>query len=469
MSLLEDWLRTCIVSDCAEAEACNGQRYLSSACPLDSSNHPIRMITPPAATLRAAGAQYWDDHMSFELFRGSPQPTLGVELELQLLDRDSLALAGASELILDDLPAEYRDWAKPEFHDCCIEINTSVCNDVSQVEHDLAWKLAALERVARRRGIVLGWAGTHPFSHWRDQSITAGPRYAKLVQRFQETLSRQVTFGLHVHVGVPYADAAISVCNGLMEYLPVVLAHSVNSPFWCGRKTGLQSHRVDVLRAAPTSGLPPRLYDWADYASLVNRHISAGLIDSAKDLWWDVRPNPEFGTVELRVCDMPADLSSVLGLTALIQCLVVDLARSHGRQPALDECNLAIVRQNLWLATRFGLGAELVDAHTNLAIPIRELAQRLVQRLHAISRDLGCAAQLELAQAMADAPSGAARQLEVFAQTRDLVDVVRKQIVRQVAPVSEVRTAVAEVANPLGMINGGSQSSSAMPAHMSVE
>jgi carboxylate-amine ligase len=392
-----------------------------------------------------------------------------VELELQLLDQDSLALTGGSEAILAEMPEAYRDAAKPEFHDCCVEINSSVCKDVAQVEQDFIPKLAAMESVARRRGVLLGWAGTHPFSHWRDQAIVANPRYAKLAQRFQETLARQVTFGLHVHVGVPDGDAAVRVCNGIAEYLPVLLALSVNSPFWCGRQTGLHSHRADVLRASPTSGLPPRMRDWTDYARLVKRHISAGLIDSAKELWWDVRPSPEYGTVEVRVCDMPADLASVLGLTALIQCLVVDLGQSSGRQPALDDCVLAIIRQNLWLAGRFGLGAGLIDVHSGLEVPARDVAKQLAERLHEISCDLGCAAQLRLVDAMASAPSGAARQLEIFARTGDLAEVVRRQIVRPASATPRGPEHPGAVGTAMEIMSGQSRSLPTLVTNMSVK
>jgi len=321
--------------------------------------------------------------MSLESFRGSAGPSLGVELEFQLVDAASLALTGAAAKVLADVPDGARGAVKPEFYDCCVEVNTGVCGDVGEVERDLAASLPATAQAAARHGVLLAWGGTHPFSHWRDQPVVPTPRYLELAEHYQETLSRQVTFGLHVHVGVGDGDTAVHVCNGVSEHLPVLLALSANSPFWCGRATGLHSHRVEVMNASPTAGLPPRLGGWDEYERMVERLTETGLIQSSKELWWDVRPSPEHGTVEVRMCDMPPDLPSVVGLTALSQCLVVDLASRRTDLPALDECGLAMVRQNRWRAARFGLDASLVDPRTGSKATARDVIKNLVIRLWA--------------------------------------------------------------------------------------
>jgi carboxylate-amine ligase len=363
--------------------------------------------------------------MSFDTFRGSARPSLGVELEFQLVDARSMALARAVNEVLADVPAESRDAVKPEFYDCCVEINTGICDSVAEVGCDLGATLAAASWAAGRHDILLAWGGTHPFSHWLDQPIFPTPRYRELVGVYRETLCRQLTFGLHVHVGVEDGDAAVRACNRIAEHLPALLALSANSPFWCGRPTGLHSHRVEVMGASPTGGLPARLDGWADYVRLVDRMTSAGLIQTSKELWWDVRPSPDHGTVEVRMCDMPPDLPSVLALTALIQCLVVVSARGHDNEPRMDECGVMMVRQNRWRAARFGLGSELVDPRTGRPSRAREVIKDLVERLWGEAEHLGCARQLGLAWAMADGPSGAERQLAVFEQTGDLAAVAR--------------------------------------------
>jgi carboxylate-amine ligase len=363
--------------------------------------------------------------MNHHRFRGNARPSLGVELELQLVDSRSMALTGAIDEVLAGVPAEYRGSIKPEFYGCCVEINTGVCRDVDEIERDLGAKLATTARIARSRDVLLAWGGTHPFSHWRDQPVVPTPRYRELAGLFGETLCRQLTFGLHIHVGVEDGDTAVRVCNRIAGHLPALLALSANSPFWCGRSTGLHAHRVEVMGASPTGGLPPRLEGWGDYVRLVDRLTVSGLIQSPKELWWDVRPSPDHGTVEVRMCDMPPDLPSVLGLTALTQCLVVELARGDDSDPGLDECGLMMVRQNRWRAARFGLEAGLVDPRTGLRSSAREIIKDLTMRLDETAEDLGCARQLGQVRAMADGPGGAARQLAVFERTGDLTAVAR--------------------------------------------
>lgn len=364
--------------------------------------------------------------MGIDSFRGSPRPTLGVELEFQVVDPHTWELAPAAEAILAGVPAELADSVKPEFYSCCVEVNTGVCRDVAEVGRDLAAKHEAVAGVAGVHGVRLAWGGTHPFSHWLDQPITPEPRYAELSELLRETLCRQLTFGLHVHVGVPDGDAAVRACNRLTRHTPALLALSANSPFWCGRATGLHSHRMEVMGASPTGGPPPHLAGWAEFVGLSDRLAAAGFIKTFKELWWDVRPSPAHGTVEVRVCDMPLDLTSVLGLTALIQCLVHDLARPGSAEPeAVDEAAQLMVRQNRWRAARYGPGAILVDPCTGLSQPATDAVLDLVDRLAGVAEQLGCSAELEIARGMARRPSGSDRQLAEFERTGELTEVVR--------------------------------------------
>ncbi len=366
--------------------------------------------------------------MSVEPFRGGDRPTLGVELELQLVDPQTFDLVAVAEAVLASVSDAMREAVKPEFYPSCVEINTGICQDVESVGHDLGPKLAAVAEVAARHGARLAWGGTHPFAHWHDQPITPDPRYLALAILLRETLCRQLTFGLHVHVGVEDGDAAVRACNGISEHLPALLALSANSPFWCGRPTGLQSHRVEVMGASPTGGLPPHLAGWDAYVRLADRLAAAGFIETTKELWWDVRPSERHGTVEVRICDMPPDLPSVLGLTALIQCLVDSLARGgDGGLSPMDDCGQLMIRQNRWRAARYGLGAVFVDWRTGRPSPARDVIKGLVDRTSGMAEALGCARDLDRVRKMADGPGGADRQLAVFERTGDLVAVARHQ------------------------------------------
>ncbi len=364
--------------------------------------------------------------MSEHTFRRNGWPTLGVEIELQLVNARSMALRSAIAEVLSELPPELHESVKPEFMQCYVEINTGVCRTVDEVEADLASKVRAVEQAADRRGVRLFWAATHPFSCWRDQEITPNERYYKLANWLQETVVRPVTFGLHVHVGVESGDKAIRVGHRIQRYLPILLAMSANSPFWHGRSTGHHAHRIEVLEGFPTGGMMPALGSWAEYRELVDRMKAAGFIDSHRELWWDVRPNAENGTIEVRICDMPADLRDVLGLTAMIQCLVRSLSDEIDRNIPTPEPHPLMIRQNRWRACRFGLDAELVNPNTMEALPARRAAEVLIRRLGKLSGFLGCRQHLGHALVMTALPTGSEHQIAVYEDVGDLAEMVRR-------------------------------------------
>jgi carboxylate-amine ligase len=364
--------------------------------------------------------------MSLGEFTRNEHPSLGVEVELALVDRRTMGLRSAIADVLAGLPAEDADRAKREFLQCYVEIDTHVCRDVPEAGRDLARTIRAVESAAARAGVALFWGGTHPFSRWREQAITPDPRYLRLAEEYQEVVRRPVTFGLHVHVGVPSGDAAVAAMNRLVEQLPLLLALSANSPFWQGRATGLHSHRTDLLETIPTGGLPPVLRTWGEYLALVETFTRSEFIKSADELWWDIRPNPSIGTIEVRICDTPADLDSALALTALIQCLVAEPGSSRGEFARPSEARQLAIRQNRWLARRHGLGARLAELDTGDVKPARDVALCLIDRLGPTAESLGCGAYLDRAAALASRPSGAERQLELFAETGDLSQVVRR-------------------------------------------
>jgi carboxylate-amine ligase len=363
--------------------------------------------------------------MAREPFRRNDWPTLGVEIELQLVDARTLSLRSAIADLLSALPPGLHNSVKPEFMQCYVEINSEVGRTVGEVGDDLARKVCAVERAADGLGLRLFWAATHPFSRWQDQRITPDARYYELAEQLQETVIRPVTFGLHVHVGVDSGDTAIRVGDRLGAHLPTLLAMSANSPFWHGRRTGHHAYRVEALEGIPTGGVPPRMRSWAEYEAVVGQLESAGFIASRREIWWDVRPNPEHGTVEVRICDMPPYLPAVLALTALIQCLVHDLAHMPDGSAAEADWSPLMVRQNRWRAYRSGLGATLVDPRSLEARPAREAAGRLVDGLRDTAEELGCAGQLDLARELVERPNGAERQLELLEEYGELAPVVQ--------------------------------------------
>ena len=388
--------------------------------------------------------------MVLESFRPSGSPSLGVELELQLVDARSMALRrGRSTRSWRGSPPRLATSVKPEFYDCCVEINTGVCRDVAEVGRDLAAKLGPPpQAAAAARASSSPGAGRTRSPTGATSRSSPTPRYRELAELYRETLCRQLTFGLHVHVGVGDGDAAVRACNRIAEHLPALLALSANSPFWCGRATGLHSHRVEVMGASPTGGLPPRLRGWDDYVRLVDRLTAAGLIKTPKELWWDVRPSPEHGTVEVRMCDMPPDLPSVLGLTALIQCLVHALARDsrHPRRtPASSWPSGRTAGGRLdtgSMPTRF-------DPLTGRSIPARQRIEALVEELSPVAAELGCSDELARVRRMANQPTGAERQLAVYEGTRNLQEVSRSQVASAARETSPFHLPYADVAAPV--------------------
>jgi carboxylate-amine ligase len=366
--------------------------------------------------------------MSDGSFSRNDWPTLGVELELQLIDARTMALKSAISDLLANLPADLHGSVKRELMQCYVEINSAACRTVAEVGEDLSRKIRAVEAATDRCGVRLFWAGTHPFSHWRGQEITPDDRYHQLAETLREAAVRHVVFGLHVHVGVDSGDKAALICDRLQRHLPLLLALSANSPFWCGRSTGFHSHRIGILGDSPFGGSPPPMRSWGAYRAQVDRLFAAGFIRSVKDLWWDLRPNATYGTVEIRVCDMPPDLPSVLALAALIQCLVRELSEEIDRGVVVPDDDPLLTRQNRWRASRYGLDANLVDPFTLEATPARRAAENLASRLWGQAGELGCVGHLEQVLEMAARPTGSERQLALYADTGDLFEVVRRLV-----------------------------------------
>ena len=361
-------------------------------------------------------------------FASSPGPTLGVEIELNLVDEQTLALRSGVAEVLASLPPELEGSVKPELFQCYLEINTAICSDVAEVGRDLSAKIQVVQRAVRNQGMRLYWGGTHPFSRWQDQEVTPDARYLGLVDMLQETARRLVTFGLHVHVGLDSGDKAIMICDRILPHLPTLLALSVNSPFWQGRNTGLHSHRIKIMETLPTSGLPPLMRNWSEYSWILNQMIETGFIKTVREIWWDVRPHHNFGTIEVRICDMPPSLEHVLGLTALVQCLVYDLSEEVDRGTYQHNCHPFLIRQNKWRACRYGMDASLVDSQSFESIPVRTVVHRLLDRLQDRARELGCPEQLAIVRDLADRPTGSVLQVQAYEQSGDLREIIRRML-----------------------------------------
>jgi len=348
-------------------------------------------------------------------FKASPEPTIGVEIELGVIDAETGELAPKANEILDRVPANWEDFVKPEFMQSYLEFNTGVCDTVADAGKDLSKRLKWGYEVAEDLGCTYLWSGTHPTSRWDQQVITDDERYHWLLDTMQLVARRLLCFGFHVHVGVDSPDKAIQMCDRLMRHLPVLLAMSSNSPWWNGHDTGLASYRSKIMESLPTAGLPETMRNWSEFTWLIEHLRSTNFIRSSKEIWWDVRPVGRFGTVEVRVMDTPLRMRDLLGLTAVVQCLVVGISDDIDKGAYQVDCHPMIARQNKWHAVRWGLDATLVDPDTMLAAPARQLARRMIDLCKPVASRLGCERELGFAESILEEGTGTDRQL-AFAQ-----------------------------------------------------
>jgi len=355
-------------------------------------------------------------------FEGSPNPTIGVELELQIVDRKTRELVS----LAPEIVSSFGDcvWLKPELLQSTIEINTKVCRDIQEVRVDLEEKVDKVRADVAQRGAALLSAGTHPFSTWASQKVTDKERYHRLLERMQWAARRLLIFGLHVHIGVPDGETAIQVVNHLEPWLPHLLALTASSPFWEGRDTGLASTRIKIFESLPTAGLPYRHRDWHEFEQLLKALIRAQTVESIREIWWDVRPHPHFGTVEVRICDMPPTLAESVAIAALIQALVVHLQREVAEGASVQLLHNRIVRENKWRATRWSTrGSTIVDEEGRLE-PIAESITKLLEKLRPVFTELGSEAEIARIQQLTHEGPSYARQRVVHDETGDLKAVV---------------------------------------------
>jgi glutamate---cysteine ligase / carboxylate-amine ligase len=365
-------------------------------------------------------------------FTPNPRTTIGVEMELHLVDAATGELASTSREILAEMGADHpggeHPKAKHELFQSTVEIITGVCRSPAEVGEDLRSTLAELRAAADRRGLTLISAGTHPFGLARDQLVSPQQRYHDLIEALQWPARRMLICGMHVHVGVPDGGRAIRVISELMRHHPLFLALSSSSPFFEGEDSGLASARTKVFEGLPTAGLPPPLADWSDFESFMSTLLESGCISSIREVWWDIRPHPDFGTVEFRMCDATPTVRETVALAALAQTLVESAIRR------IDDGSLPppprewTIRENRWLAARYGLEAELIVEHPETGHPerrpVRALVTELLDELRPVADELGNLEQLGDLEVLLAAGSGAQRQRRIVEAGGTLADVV---------------------------------------------
>jgi carboxylate-amine ligase len=359
-------------------------------------------------------------------FGAGDQYTLGVEEEYMLLDGESFDLVQHVDTVLSAAQnGELTDRIGPELMQSVVEISTPVCKSVADVDAELRKLRGLVSGIGGERGMRVGSAGTHPFSLFERQRITARDRYRNLVDQLQYVARRELIFGLHIHVAVDDPEKAIKVTSALLLHLPDFLALSANSPFWRGEATGLASSRQMVFAAFPRSGPPPRFRDYADYAEVVGQLEKTGCIADYTHIWWDIRLHPRFGTIEIRVMDAVTRVEETVALTAYVQALVKHYAERFDSGAELPSFHRILISENKWLGARYGLEAPVMDLATGRRnrVPVAQLIRRTLREIEPHARELGAERELEGIKDILGKGNGADRQLRVFNANRDIVEV----------------------------------------------
>jgi carboxylate-amine ligase len=361
-------------------------------------------------------------------WNASRGPTLGIEWELQLIDAHSKMLRQDADEVLAMLPGLDASGEHPqirhELMQSTVEIVTGVCSTVSEARADLGKTIGELQRTAESRGILLACAGTHPVSNWRDAKMAPIQRYAELVEQMQWLARRIQTFGVHVHVGLRDGAKAIPIVNALAAYLPHFLALTASSPFWNGQDTGLASTRAIIFGDLPTAGPPHRLSDWKEFEDYMDTLLRAKTIRSIKEVWWDIRPHPDLGTVEIRMFDGSPTAREVGMVAALSQSLVQLFDAQLDRGYQLPSPSSWVVRDNKWRATRYGLDATVITDESGTTAPLRDELYELVRELEPVADRLGCLDELKVASEVLEYGASYERQRAVLARHGEMTGVV---------------------------------------------
>lgn len=358
---------------------------------------------------------------SLQFKKGRPY-TIGVEVELQLLAKETLDLASRAPEILSGLPLEFQTKIKKEFIQSMVEVTTGVCSSLTEIENDLRRSILFLETRADLADCRVFAGSLHPFAQFSRQTVTSGVRYEHLMQELALAGRRLISQGLHIHVGLDSGDTAIRVFNAVRRYLPVILSLSCSSPFYQGQDTGFQSYRSQLLDCLPRSGIPASFQSWEDFEKFYRLLVQQEIIDDIREIWWDIRPHADFGTIEIRIADIPDSFTAILEIICLMYCLIYHLSLpEHGQ--ACPE-NLEILKINKWQAARHGLRGYVLDATGGQKIPMQEAAHDLITMLAPTADQLNGVVWLTSLEKRIDQLSSSDRQRQIYQQHHDFKRVI---------------------------------------------
>jgi carboxylate-amine ligase len=366
------------------------------------------------------------------------QFTLGIEEEFQIVDPQNRELKSHVSEMLEEGKMLLGEQIKPEMIQSMIEVGTGICRNIQEARVDITNLRSIISSLARKKGLEIVAASTHPISHWQDQEIFDDERYELLVEEIQMVARSLLIFGLHVHVGVADPERAIHIMNAARYFLPHVLALTTSSPFWMGHNTGLKSYRSEVFKKFPRTDIPDHFDSHASFQRYIDLLIRTNCIDNGKKIWWDVRPHPFFPTLEFRICDIPTRVDDTIAIAALFQAIVAKLNKLIDKNLGFRLYRRMLIQENKWRAVRWGLDGKMVDFGKQKEVPVRDLVLELLDFVDDVLDELDSRKEVEHIHTILDRGTSADEQLRVYNETGDLRAVVDMLIERTMENVPRV-------------------------------
>lgn len=357
-----------------------------------------------------------------------PELTIGVEEEYQIIHPETRELHSYAQQVLESGRLILRDQIKPEFLQSQVEVGSNICGDIHEARAEFVRLRTTVCKLAEENNLRVAAAGTHPFSKWSDQKITAGERYTKHEENMADIARRMLVFGMHVHIGLGDPDLRVDVMNQARYFVPHLLALSTSSPFWHGRRTGLKSYRTIIMNDLPRAGLPPHFSSFGEYERFVETLIMTNCIDEPTKIWWDMRPHPKFPTLEFRFTDICTLIDEAVCLTALIQALVAKLIKLRRSNIVWRPYRRNLITENKWRAVRNGKDGVLIDLGARKEATLKSLVLEILELIDDVVDELGSRKDIEYVHTILEKGTSADRQIAVYEQTGSLKAVVDQMI-----------------------------------------
>ncbi len=345
-----------------------------------------------------------------------PSFTIGIEEEYLLVDKETRdVVSDPPEALFKTCQSQIKGLVAHEFLKAQIEVNTEVCANIAEARQNLKQMRTIVADVAEEYGLAPIAASTHPFSRWQEQSRTKRKRYEVIAQDLQTVVRRLMICGMHVHIGIDNDELRLDLMNQVTYFLPHLLAFSTSSPFWQGEDTGLKSYRLSVFDELPRTGLPNVFDSWPEYQRHVDALVQAGLIEDATKLWWDIRPNHRFPTLEMRITDVCTRLDDGVAVAALFLCLLRMLYRLKMNNQRWRQYASMLIEENRWRAQRYGLDEGLVDFGKGKVVPCSELLEEIIELVREDADAVGCTGEIDHLHTIMKTGTSGHRQLATFA------------------------------------------------------